>query len=189
MQRALERHEDGAAQVIPIILRPVDWHQAPFAKLQALPKDGRPITMWQNQDEALANVAIGVRLATLSLLARRKGSGGSDSDSEQATAPSAGDLGIKTTETKQELIRVTVQLLSFGRSYECEIPLDAKLRIVITKLVEKLNVPAITMDGRPVWWNLFSKRLDQQLDSEKTLRENNIVSGDTLHFYTEVTAG
>ena len=43
------------------------------------------------------------------------------------------------------MIHVTVQLLSFGRSYECEIPLDAKVRIVITKLVEKLNVPAITM--------------------------------------------
>src|SRR5262249_20734840 len=34
--RAMERHEAGTARVIPIILRPVDWHSAPFGKLQAL---------------------------------------------------------------------------------------------------------------------------------------------------------
>ncbi len=30
MKRALERHETGAAKVIPIILKPVDWEFAPF---------------------------------------------------------------------------------------------------------------------------------------------------------------
>src|SRR5260370_19839659 len=33
IQRALERHRRGEARVIPIILRPVDWHVAPFARL------------------------------------------------------------------------------------------------------------------------------------------------------------
>src|SRR2546422_2161780 len=41
MKRALERHEDGDARVIPIILRPVHWQLAPFGKLQALPKDAK----------------------------------------------------------------------------------------------------------------------------------------------------
>ena len=36
--RAMERHEAGTARVIPVILRPVYWHTAPFGKLQALPK-------------------------------------------------------------------------------------------------------------------------------------------------------
>jgi hypothetical protein len=53
MKRAVQRHEQGLARVIPVILRPVDWHHSPFAKLQALPRDGRPITTWPNQDEAL----------------------------------------------------------------------------------------------------------------------------------------
>jgi hypothetical protein len=44
MKRALERHEAGEALVIPIILRPVHWADAPFGKLQALPKHGRPVT-------------------------------------------------------------------------------------------------------------------------------------------------
>src|SRR5579864_3276268 len=33
MKRALDRHERGEARVIPIILRPVYWQEAPFGKL------------------------------------------------------------------------------------------------------------------------------------------------------------
>jgi hypothetical protein len=64
MRRALERHDAGTARVIPIILRPVDnlW-KAPFGKLQALPTDGKAVTLWGNQDAALADVAKGIRLA------------------------------------------------------------------------------------------------------------------------------
>ncbi|TMD43635.1 MAG: toll/interleukin-1 receptor domain-containing protein, partial [Chloroflexi bacterium] len=32
---ALERHEKGEVRVIPVILRQCDWHDEPFAKLQA----------------------------------------------------------------------------------------------------------------------------------------------------------
>jgi len=46
MQRALERHQANEARVVPILLRPVDWHGAPFAHLQALPTDVKPITSW-----------------------------------------------------------------------------------------------------------------------------------------------
>jgi hypothetical protein len=38
VRTALERHESGEARVIPIILRPCAWEDAPFARLQALPK-------------------------------------------------------------------------------------------------------------------------------------------------------
>ena len=63
MKRAMERHERGEAVVIPIILRAVDWHSAPFGKLQALPKDGRPVTSWPNRDEAFTDIARGIRKA------------------------------------------------------------------------------------------------------------------------------
>lgn len=63
MKRALERHEAGESRVIPIILRSVDWHGAPFGKLQSLPKDGRPVTSWADRDEAFANIASGIRQA------------------------------------------------------------------------------------------------------------------------------
>jgi hypothetical protein len=63
MTRALEHHNQGTARVIPIILRPCDWHSAPFGKLQALPKDAKPITQWSDQDAAFTNIAQGIRKA------------------------------------------------------------------------------------------------------------------------------
>ncbi|WP_437282533.1 TIR domain-containing protein [Sorangium sp. So ce375] len=63
MTRALARHDAGQARVIPVVLRKTDWHSAPFAKLQALPKDARPVTLWQDRDEAWHDVALGIRRA------------------------------------------------------------------------------------------------------------------------------
>ena len=61
MKRALERHDAGKARVIPIILRAVDWHSVPLGKLQALPKDGKPVTLWPDRDSAWNDVATGIR--------------------------------------------------------------------------------------------------------------------------------
>lgn len=63
MKRALERHNNKEARVIPIILRPVDWQGAPFGKLQCLPKDARPVTRWEDQDEAFLDISQGIRKA------------------------------------------------------------------------------------------------------------------------------
>lgn len=61
MKRALERHADGGACVVPVILRPCDWRNAPFAKFEVLPKGGEPIKSWADQDKAFLNVAQGIR--------------------------------------------------------------------------------------------------------------------------------
>ena len=61
MKRALERHENGDAHVIPIILRHVYWRGEPLGKLQALPTDAKPVKSWPDQDEALYNVTEGIR--------------------------------------------------------------------------------------------------------------------------------
>jgi internalin A len=60
MKRALERHEQGEARVLPIILREVNWRRAPFASLQALPKDGLAVTKWPDKDSAWRNVSEGI---------------------------------------------------------------------------------------------------------------------------------
>jgi hypothetical protein len=60
MKRAIERHERGEARVIPIIVRPVYW-QGVLGKLQALPTDAKPVTLWYNVDEALFDVTEGIR--------------------------------------------------------------------------------------------------------------------------------
>ncbi|QZZ21939.1 hypothetical protein J5X98_05820 [Leptothermofonsia sichuanensis E412] len=36
--------------VIPTVLKSLDWSNVPFSKLQAFPKDARPVTRWTNRD-------------------------------------------------------------------------------------------------------------------------------------------
>jgi hypothetical protein len=61
MQRALQKHADGSAVVIPVILRPCDWLSSPFGNLRGTPTDGKPVTMFGNPDEAFAIVAHDIR--------------------------------------------------------------------------------------------------------------------------------
>jgi hypothetical protein len=61
LQRGLERHRAGEVTVIPVIVRPCDWHKLPFGTLKAVPRDGKPITTWPNFDEAYADITREVR--------------------------------------------------------------------------------------------------------------------------------
>jgi hypothetical protein len=60
MKRALEGRDADQARVVPIIVRPYDWQYASFGKLQALPTSAKPITIWDNPDEAWHNVVVGI---------------------------------------------------------------------------------------------------------------------------------
>jgi tetratricopeptide (TPR) repeat protein len=61
VKRAMQRHASGEACVIPVIIRTCDWTSAPFGKLQVLPKDARPVTRWDDRDEAFLDIAKGIR--------------------------------------------------------------------------------------------------------------------------------
>jgi hypothetical protein len=63
MTRAIERHERKEAVVIPVIIRPCDWHDTPFGKLLASPKDGRAVTLWPNLDEAFLDIVSAIKKA------------------------------------------------------------------------------------------------------------------------------
>lgn len=61
MVRAIQRHEEGDATVIPIMLAPVSgWDQTPMASLLALPTDAKPVSRWRSRDEAFFDVAQGI---------------------------------------------------------------------------------------------------------------------------------
>lgn len=60
MQHALERHNNNEAHVIPIIVRDVNWSNAPFAKLQVLPTNRKAVKSWLDRDEAWRNVSEGL---------------------------------------------------------------------------------------------------------------------------------
>jgi hypothetical protein len=64
---AMRRHEAKEARVIPILIRPTDMVGVPFAKLQGLPKDIKPVNTWPNRDEAWLDAAKGIRRAVEAL--------------------------------------------------------------------------------------------------------------------------
>ncbi len=63
VNRAMQRHSEGNARVIPVILRPCDWHDLEFGRLLAAPTDGRAITKWPNADEAFLDVVKSIKAA------------------------------------------------------------------------------------------------------------------------------
>lgn len=61
IKKAMERHELGEAKVIPIIVRPCDWKNLPFSKIQGLPKDAKALSTWKNIDEGYLNIIDGIK--------------------------------------------------------------------------------------------------------------------------------
>lgn len=61
--RALERHREGSARLISVILRPCDWTHTDLREYLVTPKDGKPITQWPDRDEAFLDVAQSIRRA------------------------------------------------------------------------------------------------------------------------------
>lgn len=63
MARAIEKHKDGSAVVIPVILHPCDWQSAPFGGFRATPTDGKPVSTFANQHEAFTIIVKDIREA------------------------------------------------------------------------------------------------------------------------------
>lgn len=61
LEQVQREHASRALPVVPVIARPVDWHGTFFEHMQALPRNGRAVTSWPNQDEAWLDVAQGLR--------------------------------------------------------------------------------------------------------------------------------
>src|SRR5258707_965224 len=69
--RAIERHNQGEARVIPILLRPAFWQNAPFAQLQTVPTNARHVTSWPDRDEAFYNIILHINQVVSELRTRR----------------------------------------------------------------------------------------------------------------------
>jgi hypothetical protein len=68
LEKALDMHGEGRARVIPVILRNCMWQHTSFGKLQAVPKDGKPVTSWPDRDDALTSIAESIRQVAEELL-------------------------------------------------------------------------------------------------------------------------
>lgn len=104
MARALERAEASQCTVIPVILRPCDdWHSAPFGRFRATPPDGKPVSTFASQDEALSLVAADIRRAAQkyagkaerTALPRRHETAAPHDDAPQTEKPRSSNLRLK----------------------------------------------------------------------------------------------
>ena len=108
MRRALERHAAGEAQVLPVILRPCDWHEAPFGHLLATPTDGKPITKFTDLDDAFLEVTKAIRAALAGSSQRARARPKPVDPDKDAEAPSApvgprsSNLQLKKTFTEAD---------------------------------------------------------------------------------------
>jgi hypothetical protein len=59
MQRALRRHNEGKATVLPVLARDVDWNGGPLENLQ--PVNDEPLASHEDLDAALAKIAAKIR--------------------------------------------------------------------------------------------------------------------------------
>ena len=109
VKRALERHEDGSARVIPVIVDPCDWKTTPFAKLATLPKDAKPISKYPNQHDAFLEIVQAIRAVAGQKPPKQGGSARENVPVEPrpsargvAESPRSSNLRLKKDLTEQE---------------------------------------------------------------------------------------
>lgn len=119
MKRAMERHNAGEARVIPVILRPCDWHEAPFGKLLATPPDGKPVTRFPTLDDAFVEVVAAIKQA-LGQMGQTKAPTPtatplttSQSPSGETTIPRSSNLRIKKEFSDREFDKFLAESYEF----------------------------------------------------------------------------
>ena len=70
-----------------------------------------------------------------------------------------------------------------------EVPDDEQVNRIIVVLIEKMNLPRYSPDGRLMSYKFHHKRLGRQIPDEETLFQAEVKSGDILRLQPEITAG
>lgn len=154
---AQELLDNGKIKIIPIIVEPCDWHNTPFAKLKALPKDGKAVAHWSNPNTAFLNVITEIR----KLLSKTPSSGdfmkstGSDNSSSKYRAQKDFDsiekmdfvkkaydeIRSKITENIKEVIEVdgikAKILENSSETFKCILVNKNKLGVETTLIISK----------------------------------------------------
>jgi class 3 adenylate cyclase len=191
MRTALKRHGAGEAHVIPVILRDVDWHQAPFSNLQALPRDGKPITLWSDRDEAWKNVAQGIR---------RVAAGDRAITSKEPTDAEELDRIVRTfmfTDIVKSTDIRSLCILSYG-DHEGNLIYEEKVQKphdeILDQLVKKFDGKVVSTHGDSYFINFRSERkaveCSAAIQREFISRKISIpVSGGNVPPYVQVRIG
>ena len=144
MDCALARHDAGEARVIPIILRPCDWPWSRFGKLQALPRDGKPVSDWSTHDQAFNEVARGIRRVVEELTKASDSASHAPATGQEkrnASNPTTGDKVIASesipipADIKEKLQRMRMLNAIFKTDEDAEEDLFTEYRGVLEEMV------------------------------------------------------
>ena len=102
MARALERHNAKTARVIPVILEPCDWHELPFGRLLATPKDGKPVSKFANLHDAFLEIVQAIAAAVKSDAGQRQRSAPQKSESFSQAQSARPDVRSSNLRIKKE---------------------------------------------------------------------------------------
>lgn len=79
----------GRLHIVPVIVEPCDWLSSPLKSRLALPKDGKPVSEWTNENVAYLNVIQGLRAVATSTHKKPSGPAG------ERDAPEVGGRRLK----------------------------------------------------------------------------------------------
>lgn len=73
LKKAIERHEKKEAVIVPVILRSCSWQMSPFAHIQVLPEEGKPIksSHWFDEAYAYTSIVKGIEKIIVSILEKK----------------------------------------------------------------------------------------------------------------------
>lgn len=159
VKKAMNRHNERKTRIVPIVIRPSNLKLLPLNHFQAVPKNAKPVTTWQDRDEAWLDVTS--QLGNL-FNALRNGS-------TNTTGTTATTNQIPTT-----VSTITTQSLAAIKKLLIEGRVDEAIEALIEKSQNTRFEDAIIMQaGR--WNRLKNDRLNGTIaDSSANMTANQI---------------
>ena len=111
--------DSGKLTIVPVVLEPCDWKSTPFAQYKALPKDGKPVSDWSNENNAMLDVIQNIRKLV---------SGYSEEPASSTKKPSSLPTNYKVKKDFDSLQKKDFQDESFK-----------KLKGILEKNIEEIN--------------------------------------------------
>lgn len=124
LKEAMGRHEANEAVVIPVVLRPCDWRDLSFGKLQGGTKDGKPITKFSSLDDGFLEVVQSIKVAAMRLAQpktrddSRRASGGSNVGARaKPTGSRSSNLHVKKNFSDHDRDKFRVEAFEYIASF------------------------------------------------------------------------
>lgn len=182
-KKAIELNNEGKATVVPVILRQCDWkhEQSPLKNLEAVPTNGRPVTSWENLDDAFYDITQSLK-ATIEKVKKSK--------LEKTLVKSSDPEIIENEPLDQiiELFRQEANNLNYNSSKDDFKNYEDLKRKLYSKLIGEID---LKIDNIPALAGKLSDLLFEKIYSSEELDEITIQEivkfrhSKTLHFWHE----